>query len=59
MADQVEHGQVVTADLTDGTLVALMVELQRRGYALSARSAAQRELKPFLFKVAKANHARE
>lgn len=56
LADQVEHGQVVTTDLNDGSFEALMSELERRGYALTDRTAAAKELKPFLFRVKRGAH---
>lgn len=56
-ADQVERGIVVTTDLNDGSFEALMAELERRGYSFTARSAAEQELRPFLFRVKKGNHA--
>ncbi len=55
MAEQVQRGQVVTTDLNDGSFVALMTELRRRGYAPVARKPAEKELKPFLVKVGQAN----
>ena len=50
-ADQVVYGQVVTTDLNDGSFVALMAELRRRGYAPVNRTPIERELKPFIVKV--------
>ncbi len=53
MADRVVLGNVVEADLADGTFVALMNELQARGYVLQPRPESDpvKWLKPFLFRV--------
>jgi hypothetical protein len=53
LADRVTLGQVVDADLTDGTFVALMNELKRRGLVLQPRAESDpvKWLKPFLFRV--------
>lgn len=53
LADMVMAGQIVEACLTDGTFVALLNELNRRGYVLHPRADSDpvKWLKPFLFKV--------
>jgi hypothetical protein len=53
LADRVELGQAVEADLTDGTFVALMNELRRRGLVLQPRDESDpvKWLKPFLLRV--------
>jgi hypothetical protein len=53
LADMVVSGQIVEACLTDGTFVALMNELRRRGWVLRPRAEdeAGRWLKPFLYRV--------
>lgn len=53
LADLVVNGQVVEACLTDGTFVALMNELKRRGWVLKPRAADDpvKWLKPFLYRV--------
>jgi hypothetical protein len=53
LADLVMNGQIVEACLTDGTFVALMNELKRRGYVLMPRANNDpvKWLKPFLFRV--------
>lgn len=53
LADLVMNGQVVEACLTDGTFVALMNELRRRGWVLKPRAADDpvKWLKPFLYRV--------
>jgi hypothetical protein len=51
MADRVMRGDVVEADLTDGTFGLLMDELKRRGYGLAQRSEVEKHLQPFLFRV--------
>lgn len=53
LADRVALGQVVDADLTDGTFVALMNELKRRRLVLQPRAESDpvKWLKPFLFRV--------
>lgn len=55
MADRVMAGNVVETDLNDGSFVALMEELKRRGYTLKPRAPHDmvQELRPFLFRVAK------
>lgn len=51
LADSVVQGDVVEVDLNDGSFVALMEELRRRGYRLAKRSESEKYLQPFLFKV--------
>ena len=51
MADRVLRGDVVEADLTDGTFGLLMDELKRRGYGLAERSEVEKYMQPFLFRV--------
>lgn len=51
MAERIMRGDVVDADLADGTFVAVMEELKRRGWGLAERSEAEKWLKPFLLKV--------
>jgi hypothetical protein len=53
LANLVERGVVVTGNLNDGSFVALMVELRRRGNEPIARSEAARQLKPFMVVVAR------
>jgi hypothetical protein len=53
MADRVLRGDVVGADLSDGTFVLLMKELNQRGYQMTKRSEANRFLKPFVYVVEK------
>ncbi len=53
MADQILQGNVVEANLNDGTFTRLMDEFRRRGYELAKRSEAERYMQPFLFKVKK------
>ena len=53
MADQILQGNVVEANLNDGTFTLLMDEFRRRGYELAKRSEAERYRQPFLFKVKK------
>jgi hypothetical protein len=56
MADRVMAGQVVDADLTDGTFSQLMEELRRRGMTLQPRDENTKYLKPFLFYVGQTRH---
>jgi hypothetical protein len=51
MADRVLQGDVVEADLSDGTFGLLMDELKRRGYGLVKRSEVENHLQPFIFRV--------
>jgi hypothetical protein len=51
MADRVLRGDVVEANLTDGTFGLLMDELKRRGYGLAQRTEVEKHLNPFLFRV--------
>ncbi len=55
LADRVEAGKTVDADLTDGTFSALIDELARRGFVLMPRSDSDpvKWLKPFSFRVVK------
>jgi hypothetical protein len=53
LANRVERGDVVTADLNDGSFTLLMDELKRRGFQLATRTASEQALNPFLFKVKK------
>lgn len=55
MADKVIAGDVVETDLNDGSFVALMEELKRRGYKLKERAAddPEKQYRPWLFRVAK------
>jgi hypothetical protein len=53
LANLAERGVVVTGDLNDGSFVALMVELRKRGNEPIARSEAARQLKPFMVVVGK------
>ena len=55
-ADQVERGLAVTMDLNDGSFEALMTELERRRFVWAERTAAAKELKPFLFRVKRGAH---
>ena len=51
LADRVLAGDVVEAELSDGTLGRLMDELKRRGYGLAERSEVEKYMQPFLFRV--------
>jgi hypothetical protein len=53
MAERVIAGDLVYADLNDGSFEDLMEELRRRGYVLAPRCEddPDRELNPFLFRV--------
>jgi hypothetical protein len=51
MADRVLQGDVIEADLTDGTFGLLMDELKKRGYGLAQRTEVEKHLQPFLFRV--------
>jgi len=53
LADRVQAGDVVQAGSVE-EFCALMVELQRRGYALRERSEAEKQRAPFTFQVARA-----
>ncbi len=55
MAERVIAGDVVETDLNDGSFVALMEELRRRGYKLQERAAddPEKQYRPWLFRVAK------
>lgn len=55
LADRVEAGKTVDADLTDGTFSALIDELGKRGFVLMPRAESDpvKWLKPFSFRVVK------
>lgn len=54
LADLVMAGQIVSASLTDGTYVALMQELNRRGYELTVRTEIEKQAAPWTFRVSPA-----
>lgn len=53
MAERVIAGDLVYADLNDGSFEALMAELRRRGWVLAPRGVddPDRQANPFLFRV--------
>ena len=55
LADRVEAGNTVDADLTDGTFSELMEELRKRGFVLTPRAKSDpvKWLNPFSFRVMK------
>lgn len=52
LADLVMAGQIVSASLNDGTYIALMQELNQRGYELTDRTEIEKQAAPWTFRVA-------
>lgn len=52
LADLVMAGKVISASLNDGTYVALMAELNQRGYELTVRTDIEKQAAPWLLVVA-------
>lgn len=52
LANLVIAGQIVSASLNDGTYIALMQELRRRGYELTDRTEIEKQAAPWTFRVA-------
>lgn len=51
LADLVMAGKIVSASLSDGTYVALMAELNQRGYELTVRTEIEKQAAPWLLVV--------
>lgn len=52
LADLVIAGKIIGASLNDGTYIALMAELKRREYELTARTEIEKRAAPWLLRVA-------
>lgn len=53
LADLVMDKQIIGASLNDGTYIALMAELNRRGYELDSRTEIEKQAAPWTFRVVK------
>lgn len=53
LASMVIDKQIISASLNDGTYIALMAELNRRGYELTARTEIEKQAAPWLLIVSK------